>query len=122
MLARRFYEVWVLGGLDRGEVEEVKKCLSEAVMRRVERLRIRVYNRDSEDLSYLDGLKAILLENASLSIVVESRDVGRLVDDLESHEGEITLIVSPSFRIPDQVRSRENLRVLEVRGGDPGIR
>ncbi|MCX8188020.1 MAG: hypothetical protein N3F65_05385 [Nitrososphaeria archaeon] len=116
MLARRFYEVWVLGGLSKGEAEEIKRCLSEAVMRRAERLRIRIYNKNSEDLSYLDELKGILLENVSLSIVVESRDVGKLVEDLESHEGEITFIIGPSFQLPDKARFQGKLRIIEVRG------
>lgn len=115
MLIRRFYEVWVFGRLDKRGAEEIRKCLFEAIRRREERLRIRIYGQDLEDVSHLGELRKILLENTSLSIVVELRDSEKIAEDLGSHEGEVTLIISEPPPSTDLTRFQGKLRIIEVR-------
>lgn len=115
MLNRRFYEVWFLGVLDEGGAEEIRKCLFEAAKRREERLRIRIYTKGPEDTSHLGALRKILIEDTSLSIVVESREAEKIDEDLESHEGEVTLIINRPPPLKDLTRFQEKLRIIEVK-------
>lgn len=117
MLAKRFYEVWVLGAPGEREVEEIKKCLFEAVRVGEARLRLRIYTNKVEDISYLGELRRLLLENTSLSIVVESRNIGELPRDLEAHEGEVIFIANEPTPLFDLDSFREKLRVIKVGGG-----
>lgn len=112
MLTKRFYDVWFLGRLDDVGVEKLKKYLFEAVKNGEERLRIRIYVRDGEEVSYLDELKKVLLENVLLSIVVESREIEKFAEDLESHRGEVALIInSPPISL-DLIRFRGKSRII----------
>lgn len=112
MLTGRFYEVYFLGRLDEVGVEKLKECVFEATKRGEERVRIRFYVRDGADISYLDELKKVLLENVLLSIVVESRELEKLTEDLESDEGEITLIINEDSSLPDLTRFQKKLRII----------
>lgn len=116
MLSKRFYEIWLLGTLDDKVMEKIKECLSDAIRCREERARIRIYTEDQNDVSYLDYLRKVLIDNTLLSIVLEFRDIKKIFEDLESKDGEVTLIINKSPLHIDLMRFRDRLKVIEVEG------
>lgn len=114
MLSQRFLRIWFAGELDEDAIEHLRRKIAEALARHERRILFRFYLNEGSREPYYDALRRILLNNVSLSIVVEERPIPELQSDLEKESGEILLIVG---RGAPRTLPGSNLVIEEVRGG-----
>lgn len=93
MLSQRFFKIWFTGELNEEAIEHLTRKIAEALVRRERRVLLRFYLDESSRESYYDALRRILLNNVSLSIIIEERPVSQLRDDLEKVSGEEMLLI-----------------------------
>ena len=93
MLAERFYEVWFVGNLDEDGVKKLRESLFDALKKGEKRMRLRFYLTERNDLSYLGELRGVFLENTRLTVVIESRELGRLEEDVKTAEKDVLIVV-----------------------------
>ena len=93
MLGQRFSEIWVVGELGEDAVETLKRIVRESMFRGVKRLKLIFYLSNPKDLNYLNLLRPVLLENVSMSIVVEERSIKNMPDDAKLIKDEINVVV-----------------------------
>ena len=85
----------------------------------VKRLKFVFYLNDLKDLNYLNLLRPALLENISMSIVVEERSVKNLLNDAKLVKDEINVImgkVVPAGFMEAVKLSRGRLKVVRDHG------
>ena len=115
MLSQGFLKIWFAGELDDEAIERLRRKIAEALARHERRILFRFYLNEGSREPYYDALRRILLDNVSLSIVIEERPASELQNDLERESGEILLIVG---RGAPRTLPGPNLVVEEVgRGG-----
>ena len=93
MLGQRFSEIWVVGELGEDAVETLKRMVKDSMFRGVKRLKLIFYLSNPKDLNYLNLLRPVLLENVSMSIVVEERSIRNMPDDAKLIKDEINVVV-----------------------------
>jgi len=93
MFGQRFSEVWIVGEPGEDMVEALKRILRDSMFRRVKRLKLAFYLSNPKDLNYLNLLRPVLLENVSMSIVVEERPIKNLLDDARLVKDEINVVM-----------------------------
>jgi len=93
VLSQEFAEVWIAGKVGETEIEALRKALLECARRGRRRLRFRFYLNPREGLSYIEALRRVLLENVSMSIVVEERPIDELPLHAEKLKGEVLMVV-----------------------------
>ena len=109
MLGQRFSEVWVVGELGEDAVETLKRIVRESMFRGVKRLKLIFYLSGPKDLNYLNLLRPVLLENVSMSIVVEERPIKNLLDDAGLVKDEVNVVMGSMVPI-------EFMKVVELSG------
>jgi len=93
MLGQRFSEIWVVGELGENAIETLKRIVRDSMFRGVKRLKLIFYLSNPKDLNYLNLLRPVLLENVSMSIVVEERSIKNMPDDAKLIKDEINVVV-----------------------------
>ncbi|MCD6341912.1 MAG: hypothetical protein J7L83_03560 [Thaumarchaeota archaeon] len=115
MLDERFYEVWFVGDLDEDGVKKLRESLFDALKKGEKRMRLRFYLTERNDLSYLGELRGVFLENTRLTVVIESRGLGRLEEDVKTAEKDVLIVVNKIAALPSTLHS-EKLRIVKVGG------
>lgn len=92
MLSQRFTEVWVIGEVDETDSELLKQALTTALVKGSRRVRFRFYLSAPGNLSYMEAMRHVLLENVAASIVVEEKPIEELKRDLETIRDEIIVV------------------------------
>ena len=92
MLDQRFSEVWVVGEIDEDIVKALKEIVRDEKLRGVKRLKFIFYLSDPKNFNYLNLLRSALLENTSMSIVVEEKSLENLLDDVKLIDEEVKVI------------------------------
>lgn len=93
MLSQKFLKVWFAGRLNEESIEALRRKIAEALVRRERRMLFRFYLDEGSREPYYDALRRILLENVSLSIVIEERPASQLQDDLEKEPDENLFLI-----------------------------
>ena len=117
MLGQSFSEVWIVGELGEDMVEALKRIVRNRMFGGVKRLKLIFYLSNPEDLNYLNLLRPVLLENVSMSIVVEERPVKSLLDDARLIKDEVNVIIGKmvSAELVKAIElSRDRLKVVEI--------
>ena len=117
VLAQRFSEVWIIGELGEDMVEALKRVVRNKMLEGVKRLKLVFYLSGPEDLNYLNLLRPVLLENVSMSIVVEERSVKSLLDDVRIIKDEVNVIMgktAPAELVKAVELSRDRLKVVGI--------
>jgi len=110
MLGQRFSEVWIVGEPGEDMVEALKRVVRDSTSRGVKRLKLVFYLRGPRDLNYLNLLRPVLLENVSMSIVVEERSIKNLLDDARLVKDEVNVVMGSMVPI-------EFMKAVELSGG-----
>ena len=119
MLGQRFSEVWVVGELSENLVEILKRVVKDSMFKGVRRLKLVFYLSDPKDLSYLNLLRPALLENVSMSMVVEERSIKNMPADAKLVKDEINVVVGrpvPVELMEAIELSRDRLKVVRAHG------
>ncbi|MEN2975505.1 MAG: hypothetical protein ABDH32_08055 [Candidatus Caldarchaeales archaeon] len=111
VLKQRFHNIWYVGELDEKGVDRIIQQLKNLPGKVTPRVRIRFYLGDGKDLTYLANCRRILLENFSISIVIEDRHVDELKKDIESAREDVILIAN-GIHIEDI--KNERIKLVEV--------
>jgi len=117
VLGRRFSEVWIVGELGEDMVEALKRVVRNKMLEGVKRLKLIFYLSGPEDINYLNLLRPVLLENVSMSIVVEERPVKSLLDDARLIKDEVNVIIGKmaSAELVKAIElSRDKLKVVGI--------
>jgi len=117
VLGQSFSEVWIVGELGEDMVEALKRVVRNKMLEGVKRLKLIFYLSNPEDLNYLNLLRPVLLENVSMSIVVEERPVKSLLDDARLIKDEVNVIIGKmvSAELVKAIElSRDKLKVVEI--------
>ena len=109
MLGQRFSEVWIVGEPGEDMVEALKRVVRDNMFRRVKRLKLIFYLSNPRDLNYLNLLRPVLLENVSMSIVVEERPIKNLLDDARLVKDEVNVVMGSMVPI-------EFMKMVELSG------
>lgn len=110
MLGQRFHDIWYVGEVSEEGVDRIIECLLEYHSKAGMRIRLRFYLENVDDLSYMTHVRRILLQNTSLSILVEARRTEDLERDIESAE-EVTLIKN---KVDLQIPLNTKIKIMEV--------
>ena len=110
VLGQRFSEVWIVGEPGEDIVEALKRVVRDSTSRGVKRLKLVFYLRGPRDLNYLNLLRPVLLENVSMSIVVEERSIKNLLDDARLVKDEVNVVMGSMVPI-------EFMKAVELSGG-----
>ncbi len=119
MLGQRFSEVWIVGEPGEDMVEALKRIVRDSMFRGVKRLKLIFYLSNPKDLNYLNLLRPVLLENVSMSIVVEERSIKNMPDDAKLIKDEINVVVGKPVPVEFTKAvelSRGRLKVVGVHG------
>ena len=117
VLGQRFSEVWIIGELGEDMVEALKRVVRNKMLEGVKRLKLIFYLSGPEDLNYLNLLRPVLLENVSMSIVVEERSVKSLLDDARLIKDEVNVIMgktAPAESVKAVELYRDRLKVVGI--------
>ncbi|MCD6261198.1 MAG: hypothetical protein J7J28_05390 [Thaumarchaeota archaeon] len=93
VLGQRFSEVWIVGEPSEDIVEALKRVVRDSTSKGVKRLKLIFYLSNPRDLNYLNLLRPVLLENVSMSIVVEERSIKNLLDDVRLVKDEVNVVM-----------------------------
>ena len=110
MLGQRFSETWIVGEPGEDMVEALKRIVRDSMLRGVKRLKLVFYLSGPRDLNYLNLLRPVLLENVSMSIVVEERPIKNLLDDARLVKDEINVVMGSMVPV-------EFMKAVELSGG-----
>ncbi len=111
ILDQRFYNVWYVGEINEDGVDRIIECLVNYSSKAIGRVRLRFYLKNIQDLSYIAYVRRILLQNTSLSIVIEEKLVEDLERDIKSAEDEIVVIKN---RGGLEIPLSEKIKIVEV--------
>ncbi|MEM1584328.1 MAG: hypothetical protein QXF28_04885 [Nitrososphaerota archaeon] len=111
MLGQRFHDIWYVGEVSEEGVDRIIECLLDYHSKAEMRIRLRFYLENVDDLSYMVHVRRILLQNTSLSILVEARPIEDLKRDVEAAEEEITLIKN---KVDLQIPLNTKVKIMEV--------
>ena len=109
MLGQRFSEVWIVGEPGEDMVEALKRVVRDSMFRGVKRLKLIFYLSGPKDLNYLNLLRPVLLENVSMSIVVEERSIKNLLDDARLVKDEVNVVMGSMVPV-------EFMKMVELSG------
>ena len=107
LLAKEAEEVWVLGDAGKAMVEELRELLIKAARSGKKRMRLIFYLDDPRRLDYLNLLRAVLVENTSMSIIVEEKPRKTLEHDLKNRKERPRII--PRELISDPLKGVDDL-------------
>ena len=119
MLGQRFSEVWIVGEPGEDVVEALKRIVRDRMFRGVKRLKLVFYLSSPRDLNYLNLLRPVLLENVSMSIVVEERPLKNLLDDARLVKDEVNVVMGSMVPIEFMKvveLSRDKFKVVRAHG------
>ncbi|MCX8192485.1 MAG: hypothetical protein N3G77_01585 [Nitrososphaeria archaeon] len=111
MLKQRFHEIWYVGKLDEDGVNTIVDQMSNVFIKVKDRVRLRFYLDNQNDLSYIASCRRILTENIALSIVIEDKPLDDLKKDIETVKDEVVLICN-KFDLGEI--NNEKVRLVEV--------
>lgn len=111
MLSQKFYNVWYVGEINEDGVDKIIECLLDYSSKAIGRVKLRFYLNNIQDLSYIAYVRRILLQNTSLSIVIEERLVEDLERDIKSAEDEVVVIKN---RGDLEIPLSEKIKIVEV--------
>ena len=110
VLGQRFSEVWIVGEPGEDIVEALKRIVRDSMFRGIKRLKLIFYLSNPRELNYLNLLRPVLLENVSMSIVVEERSIKNLLDDARLVKDEVNVVMGSMVPV-------ELMKAVELSGG-----
>jgi hypothetical protein len=113
ILGQRFYDVWYVGELSEEGVDRIIECLLDYSCRAAGRVRLRFYLQNIGDLTYMAYVRRILLQNTSLSIVIEEKSIQDLEKDIElAKDGDGIVLIKNMVGL--EVPVNEKIKIIEV--------
>jgi len=94
MLKEHFAEVWFAGELDEESVKKLREKMTSVLKKGGRRIRFRFYLKNRKDTRYFDALRKLLLENTTLTIVIEDENIDKLPEDARKTGGQVVLIAN----------------------------
>lgn len=113
ILGQRFYDVWYVGEISEDGVDRIIECLLDYSCKATGRVRLRFYLQNMEDLTYMAYVRRILLQNTSLSIVMEEKSVEDLERDIRAVKDEDRIVLIKNM-VSLEIPINEKIKIVEV--------
>jgi len=113
ILSQRFYDVWYVGEISEDGVDRIIECLLDYSCKVAGRVRLRFYLQNMKDLTYMAYVRRILLQNTSLSIVIEEKSIKDLERDIGSAKDEDRIVLIKNM-VSLEVPINQKIKVIEV--------
>ncbi|MCF8885542.1 MAG: hypothetical protein QW655_03015 [Nitrososphaerota archaeon] len=111
VLDKTFYEIWHIGEVDDLSIDKIIDYMNKAISEGARSIRLRFYLNSYGDLSYIQYIRRILLNNTLATIVVEDRVIEELGKDVEKLNNNVIVIMN---KVEKEFPGEDKVRIVKV--------